>query len=236
MDEQETKRVGILVKPSFTFEFLDSERIEAESQIVPIDVRKCASAQEFGDLHLIVEDLEFAQQCFITAAQLGFPDEPNLLIKSLVFSGVVAYARPFMTGVRMKLMPDEFAGVWSPGGAELHTFLVEMRNRHVSHSVNAFERCDALGIIVTDSAFQRQGDVTGVGVATLTTIGLGRARLEQIHSHIPPMLELLQARIQIVKLRLHAEMKDQLASEGKWDMMPIVRFPELENIAKKRAR
>lgn len=236
MDEQEPKRIGIRVEPSLTYEFVDSDLIEAGSLIVPIDVRDCPSAQEFGDLHLIVEDLEFALQCFTTAAQMGTPDRADSVIKALIFSGVVAYARPFVTGVRVKLLPKDFTSIWSEEGAALHSFLVAMRDRHVSHSVNEFERCDAVGIIVTDATFQRQGDAGGVGVATLSTVGLTRSKLDQIHAHIPPIIDMLRARIQLLKLKLYAEIKAQLEREGRWDMMPIARFPTLENIAKRRGR
>ncbi|MGR9140732.1 hypothetical protein [Rhizobium leguminosarum] len=236
MDEQEQKRIGIRVEPSWTFEFVDSDRIEAESCIVPIDVRDCPSAQEFGDLHLIVADLEFALQCFTTAAQMGVPERAAPVIKALIFSGVVAYARPFMTGARVKLEPEMFAPIWSEEGAALHSFLFEMRSRHVSHSVNDFERCDAVGIVVTDATFQRQGNASGVGVATLTTVGLTQWKLDQIHAHIPPIIDMLRSRIEALKPVLHAEMKAQLSREGRWDMMPIARFPNLKNIAKRRAR
>ncbi|MGO7367094.1 hypothetical protein [Rhizobium leguminosarum] len=236
MDEQESQRIGIRVDPSWTFEFIDIDRIEAKSRIVPIDVHACPSAQEFGDLHLIVEDLEFALQCFTTAAQMGMPDQGDSVIKALIFSGVTAYARPFVTGVRVKLLPEMFTSIWSEEGAALHSFLIDVRNRHVSHSVNEFERCDAVGIIVTDAKFQRQGAASGVGVATLLTVGLTRSKLDQIHAHIPPIIDMLRSRIQELKLELHAEMKAQLDREGRWNMMPIARFPTLENIGKRRGR
>jgi hypothetical protein len=183
-----------------------------------------------------VEDLEYSLQCFAEASKFGVPDAMNVVAKALIFSAVVAYARPFMSGVRVKLTPQMFDGVWNDDDKALHTFLIELRNRHVAHSVNDFERCDAVGIIGAYPAFQREGNVSGVGVTSLSTIGLTGTKIREAQVHIPLMVEFVRTRISELKTKLHAEMEAELAAGTPWKMAPMIRFPDATKIANRRSR
>ncbi len=225
-----------LFHPSWTFEFMDIEPIGRDRKIVPIELKACPSAEEYGDLHLIADDFEHSLQCFAEASKFGIPDPANVLAKALIFSAVMAYARPFSSGVRVKLTPEMFDGIWNDNNKALHTFLFELRNRHVAHSVNDFERCDAVGVIVTYPGLQREGNSSGVGVTSLSTIGLTASKIQEAQAHIPLMVEFVRARINELKIKLHAEMKAELAAGTPWKMAPMIRFPDTTKIAKRRSR
>ncbi len=123
----------------WTFRLIDPRRVEAGEIIAPAILRGNL-AREFADLHMVANDLSFALECLKEANKIGLPDSDNLLSKALIFSAVVAYARPFKTGVReLKMDITYYSGI-PTFKADVHEYLIAMRDKHVAHSVNEFER------------------------------------------------------------------------------------------------
>jgi hypothetical protein len=58
--------------------------IEAGESIIPAKLTSDA-ARRFAAMHLILEDLEFAEECLRAADNLGLPDDSNLYSKALSF-------------------------------------------------------------------------------------------------------------------------------------------------------
>lgn len=85
--------------PRWTFRFVGITSVEAGEMIAPA-ILEGDLASEFADLHMIANDLSFALECLKEANKIGPPNSDNMLSKALIFSAVVAYARPFKTGVR----------------------------------------------------------------------------------------------------------------------------------------
>jgi hypothetical protein len=218
--------------PHWEFGFVDLTRIEAGEHIVPAKINS-ALATEFAELHMIVNDFSFSLDCFREADKIGLPDSQNLLSKSLIFSAVVAYARPFKTGVRQLRMNVEYFSAIPAFNIEIHDYIIAVRDKHVAHSVNEFERSATTGVMVgTPSTNWRPA---GVGVTTLHSVGLSRRIIEGAITQISGMLDLLRARMEIIKPEIFRDFKEKFEKDGKWEMAPIATFPDRNNAAKRRS-
>ncbi len=74
--------------------------------------------------------------------------------------------------------------------SDLHDYLVDIRDKHVAHSVNDFERCEATTVMV-GSADQQVWRVAGIGFTALNAIGLSGTIVDQAIAQISNMLYLL---------------------------------------------
>src|SRR5690349_18444749 len=90
---------GEQLNPSWSYQFVDFSRIEAGELIAPGGVDS-ELGKEYAALCMIRNDLKFAGDCLAEARALGMPNSAEVFSKALIFSSVVAYARPFVTGVR----------------------------------------------------------------------------------------------------------------------------------------
>jgi hypothetical protein len=121
-----------------SFTWINPGPIEAGESIVPVKLTSDA-ARTFAAMHLILGDLEFAEECLKAADDLGIPDNSNLHSKALIFSGVVVYARCFKSGVRgFTLVPSDLTAKGAPFDDNIHQYLIAMRDKHIAHSVNDF--------------------------------------------------------------------------------------------------
>lgn len=95
------------------------------------------------------------------------PDEPPvpheiaLSANALWIAAHVAYARCFIGGARRNV-PLDFLSTLDGEPVELHNYIIDMRNKHVAHSVNAFEQVQ-IGIVLDEE----QGSAVGVGIGHL---------------------------------------------------------------------
>jgi hypothetical protein len=138
--ESEPTSKGEKLSPHWTYNFFDLPRIEAGEYIVPAKIDSVAG-REFAALQLVHNDISFALECLQEADKMGVPDSQNLRSKSLIFSAVVAYARPFKTGVReIRMEESSFAAAGQEFNLDLHNYLIAVRDKHVAHSVNEFEQ------------------------------------------------------------------------------------------------
>jgi hypothetical protein len=223
---------GERVSPNWTYQFIDLARIEAGEFIVPgkIDSKE---GREVAALMLIQSDLRFSLDCFSDAKTLGMPDSENRRSKALIFSAVVAYARPFKTGVReIKLDKSLFAPLKEKFSATLHDFLVDLRDKHVAHSVNEFERCEPTTVMVGTP--QSGWRMAGIGFTTNQTIGLTGAMVDQAIDQTNSMLGLLYNIVEKKRVSLFETERTQFLASGSWEQVPFVTFPSRENVSKRR--
>jgi len=196
--------------------------IEAGSKIPPIRIRS-DHAIGFAALHLVVHDFEFALECFKRAYALGRPDAANIESKAFINAGVMSYARAFAQTARsIRLSPDMFASIWNDEDTELHDFLYDLRDKHIAHSVNEFERCEPAGMVVYTPEGLIQEGVSGVGVVLQTVIGLPLQRLEQAVHHVEHCINFIKIRIEELRPLVHADMKAEMP-DG-MELVPMVKF------------
>jgi hypothetical protein len=134
-----------------------------------------------------------------------------------------------MSGVRaIKLTPETFSSEDVTFNAEIHEYLISLRNKHISHSVNEFESCEA----GTPGLGWRDGGA--IGVAETQSIGLSRAMVRHAIAHITGAVNFLSTTIEKQRAELYNEFKTQFAKDGKWEMAPLARVPDRSNISKRR--
>jgi hypothetical protein len=231
-DSDQRTRSGERVSPHWTYQFIDLSRIEAGELIVPGKIDS-DEGREFAALNLIQSDLRFSLECFSEANKLGMPDSENTRSKALIFSAVVAYARPFKTGVReIKLDKNVFASLKDEFSTTLHDFLIDVRDKHVAHSVNEFERCEPTTVMVGTP--QTSWRMAGIGFTTNQTIGLSGAIVDQAIDQTTSMLGLLYNIIEKKRASLFEMQRAQFEANGRWEQAPLVTFPSRENVSKRR--
>jgi hypothetical protein len=185
-------------------------------------------------MHLILEDLEFAEECLRAADNLGLPDDSNLYSKALIFSGVIGYARCFTTGVRaLRLVPDDLTARGAPFDDNIHKYLIALRDEHIAHSVNDFEQCDAVAVMIgKPGSVLRYG--SGIGVTKKQTVGISRALVLEAISHINALRQFLESELPAQREALDAEFQANLAETGMWEMAPIAKFSDRSKVAERR--
>ena len=217
----------------WSFTWINPGPIEAGESIVPARLSS-AAARTFAALHLILEDLEFAEECLRAADNLGIPDGSNLNSKALIFSGVVVYARCFKSGVRaLTLVPGDLTAKGAPFDYDIHQYLIALRDKHIAHSVNDFEQCDAIAVMIgKPGSFCRDG--SGIGVVKKQTIGISRTLVHKAISHIRVLRQFLESELPAQREALHAEFQDNLAKTGKWEWAPVMNFSDRSKVAERR--
>jgi hypothetical protein len=184
-----------------TFAWINPNPIEAGETIVPAKIASSAGLK-FAALYMILADLSFALECLTEANRLGI-SSANLHIRALIFSGVVAYARPFKSGVRaIKLTPDTFSSGDVPTfNTDIHEYLMALRDKHISHSVNEFESCEAIAILVgTPGLGWRDGGA--IGVSETQSIGLSRTMVRHAIAHITGAVNFLSTTLEKTTRRI----------------------------------
>jgi hypothetical protein len=217
--------------PQWTFRLIGITSIEAGEMIAPA-ILEGNLASEFTDLHMIANDLSFALECLKEANKIGPPNSDNMLSKALIFSAVVAYARPFKTGVRGIKMDINYFSSIPEFKADVHNYLIAIRDKHVVHSVNEFEQSKATGVMIGRP--QGEWRPAGVGVTQAHHIGLSGRIVEDAIAQITDMLRSILADIDKRRPELFQEFHAKFAIEKKWELAPIVQFPDRENVAKRR--
>lgn len=92
-----------------------------------------------ADLNGVSIDLESAREMAQTLLKDMELDKPNRqLVEPYSVAIAVRYSRPFVTGVRTRLGEQDLS-IFTPEQRAAHERLRAYRDKHVAHSVNAFE-------------------------------------------------------------------------------------------------
>jgi hypothetical protein len=207
--------------------------MEAGEAMIPAKLTS-EKARRFAALNLVFADLEFAFNCLKSAHALGMPDQDNLQATALIFAGVISYGRCFKGGVREeKLDAKDLATKVSSFDLEIHDYLIALRDKHVAHSVNDFEECQAVATFVgKPGAALRDGGA--VGVIMKRSVGITVALLERAVAHVERMKAYIDGEVDRVRLEVYAEFKEANARGEKWEMAPIYHASNRADIAKRR--
>lgn len=159
----------------------ESTPLGSEWPTVPLDV---ASAQVFADQLSIIQDLRFVQACcgrLLSILAQAEDERDVVLLKALWSSAMVAYARCFSSGKRFGLSKSDVESLPLEGEVtEFHTWLIDMRNKHVAHSVNPFEIVKVGAVLSPPDRPQRQ--VEGVAALSMNYILPDEAGVRQLGS------------------------------------------------------
>jgi hypothetical protein len=224
---------GELRNPSWTYQFVDLRPIETGEFINPGEINS-ELGREYAALNMIRSDLKFASECFLEARKIGIPNSTNSPSKALIFSGVVAYARPFMTSVRpIKLSKEFFKSLGSDFDEMLHDYLIDIRNKHVAHSVNEFEKCDATTVMVGTP--EKGWRIAGIGFLENHIVGLTSTMVDEAVAQVERMAGLVYRSSQEKLKKLFEEESGRFALTARWTVAPFYTYPSRENVGKRRS-
>jgi hypothetical protein len=166
----------------------------------PIAELKSEKAKKLADYAAILLDLKFCIACSDrTIEVLQAKSEDVVLLRAMWTAALVSYARCFATGVRYGLTPsifDQFEG--EPQAA--HEYYLQLRNKHIAHSVNPFEQVVVGAVLSPRDAQERSVE----GVATLLGSNISdsaesvaqlRTLARAVGKHVNTLREELQAEV-----------------------------------------
>jgi hypothetical protein len=185
------------------------------------------AATRYVCLYMVQKDFEFARECFKESQAYGMPDGDNLHSKAFIYSAVVAYARCFMSGVRqLMLTPQSFDGMTTPAfDLKTHQFLMDVRNKHVAHSVNEFENCRVVAHVIGNNE-KGWRDGTAIGVADTRVIGLSGEIVENAIAHIEAIIVYMESQIVPARAEAYKQFAEKFAKDGQWEMAPFGKIPD----------
>lgn len=158
-------------------------------------------ARELADLAGIQADLTFvAEVSDRLAAALDQEPSDLVLSQALWTSALVAYARCFGRGKRLGLSEADLQALAGGGVLEFHEYQMNMRNKHIAHSVNPFEST-TIGALVGTLPSGSRG-VIGTAVLALRNVSpdaagarslarLARALVAHLQTRIDPLREIV---------------------------------------------
>lgn len=132
-----------------------------ENPIAKVDYEE---AKKLADLGAIAQDLGFTMKtCSRLKKLLKEKSQDSLLIESMWTVALIRYARCFATGKRFGLSESILDGLQGEPH-KVHKMYIDLRNKHIAHSVNPFEQM-AVGLILSS---QNSSQRKILGVATMS--------------------------------------------------------------------
>lgn len=129
-----------------------------ELYIVEVDFEE---AKRTADLVSYFQDLAFAVKALDRLQQLiNDNNNDEILTGSIWIAALISYARCFSTGKRFGLSEQLFEGM--EGAVECHRLYIDLRNKHIAHSVNPFEQV-VVGLVLSPPSSSSH-EVKGVSI------------------------------------------------------------------------
>jgi len=219
------------------FQWLEvGKEIPAGTPIVPIKIPTTEQTTEISALYSAKEDLTFALFCFKEAIKHDIPKVSNPISKALINAGTLSYARVFSSGVhKFKLTEKYFSNIWSIEDSDLHKYLSSLRDKHIAHSVNDFERAEAVGVVtITNDLRLLSTNPCGVGVVLTVSIGLPFVWLEQCPILMEKMITFIDGRINSLRIEICKQFHPTLKVGDKVEIHPFIQIANRDKIEKRR--
>jgi hypothetical protein len=157
-------------------------------------------AQELADLTGIDADLHRAKDLAQMLMAEMTSAKPNWkFAEPLSMAITVAYSRAFMTGVRARLTEADLS-VLTPTQRIAHDRLRAYRDKHVAHSVNAFEENQPRAQYCVERV-QTEG-ITSIGCSHARVVSLSTDDIESVSELADVLLKHVAARIAVEKTKL----------------------------------
>lgn len=163
-------------------------------------------ATTLADLHGAQWDLQNAQAWAkdLLAHMVATPPDLGLL-EPLSIAVATMYSRPFVTGVRAKLDETDLT-VFTPEQRLAHNRLRAYRDKHVAHSVNAFEENSPRANYCVERVHEE--GITSISCAGARVLGMSSIDLNDIIELSGVMLKHVEARMTAEEVRLLAIVRD----------------------------
>lgn len=147
----------------------------ATNTFIEIDLPEAADLADLTGIHY---DLESARSFAQTLKRMFESGTPNWeLVDPLSTAILVRYSRPFVKGVRKWLGDESLHALTGPQRAK-HQRLRDFRNKHIAHSVNAFEDNQPIARYWLERVHEK--GITSVECNHTRITGLSSADLEDV--------------------------------------------------------
>ena len=132
-------------------------------------------AQLLADLTGIENDLDAAAAiCDLLLKELAEGQPSVRLIEALTASALVRFARSFKSGVRSGIPESVFEGL-SPEQLADHQLFIDLRDKYIAHSVNAFEENQVVAYLVPEERGPRSVSSISVQQNRIASLGTSDA-------------------------------------------------------------
>ncbi len=149
-----------------------------KSKEFPIAKVDFPHAQKLADLAAIIQDLRaIMQTCSRFKGLLDENSKDSILIESLWVSALIKYARCFASGKRFGLSKDIYQKLQGEP-IKAHQFYIDLRNKHIAHSVNPFEQME-VGLVLS-SANELEKKIIGVSTLAIRHIVSDKEGVNQL--------------------------------------------------------
>ncbi len=175
-----------------------------ESPIVSMNSPK---AKELADAASIFQDLRRVEEVLKRLEKVAGSHDDTVLTEALWSAALVWWCRSFSLGRRQayRLGEDRLDEV-GPGANDFHAFLKNMRDKHISHSVNPFEKV-SVGVMLSPEGTEPR-KVEGVATLTSRHIGLELSDIRQFLSLAHRLIEIVAADCKRLEGELRVEAQE----------------------------
>lgn len=203
----------------------------ATNTFVEIDILEAAN---LADLTGIRYDLDSARSMARQLAKMFEQGKSDWeLVDPMSTAILVRYSRPFVTGVR-KPLGEEALKVLSGRQREKHDQLRAFRDKHIAHSVNAFEENQPVARYWVERV--KDEGITSIECNHTRVAGLSSADLEDIVELTTTMLSYVESRLQEEKTKVLEIVRrmpiDQVLAQSRKG--PVL--PDLKKINERRKK
>jgi len=134
-------------------------------------------ARYLADLTGIKVDLQSTiRLCNLLIKRFEASDYESDFLDAMSTAILVRYSRPFVSGVRRKIRIEDVH--LDKEEIKKHNWLLEMRNKHIAHSVNAFEENKVVGYYVRERPEEK--GITSISVQHGRIISLSYADVKAL--------------------------------------------------------
>lgn len=192
-------------------------------------------AQLLADLTGIQSDLEAtAAICDLLMKEIKKGQYDLYLADALSSAALVRYARSFTSGVRTKI-PKSIQTLLSSELLKEHKWFIDLRDKYVAHSVNAFEDHQVVAYLVPEERGQK--DVSSISSVQQTRLAcLGGADIADLKALCAELGKHVGALIEKEKAKV-LEATKQVPVENLYSQKdPPPRFAKKTDVAKSRKR
>ena len=164
------------------------------------------NATNLADLYAIGQELQFVIEASTRlAALIEEKSSDQIEMRALYSSALQAYARCFTSSKRKTLDPEIYSSL---GGEPLacHEMYIGMRNKHLAHSVNAFEQMKVgLSLAPEDKGKM----ILGVGCYTVTLIYTDAENMLQLSRLAKEALKYIETQIEDLQTTIIQEVNQK---------------------------
>jgi hypothetical protein len=188
-------------------------------------------AKRYADLGGAAYDIETTIEICRRAEEYAAPDHyDGLLAEALTIAAVVRYARCFASGVRLRI-PEDIVAQLSPEQQKRHARIIELRNKHITHSVNPFEENT---VVASVSDRPEQHEITGVSVQSARVTSIGRDGFAALRELAETALAHLQILIEAERAKVFQAAKQLDFEELRSRDLPEAFAPSVDEVSRRR--